>query len=271
MAVRAPEAFFLAAPHGQRFALLLAPGEAKSAILHLQPFAEELNKSRRNAVLAARALAEAGHAALILDLFGCGDSSGDFGDASWQDWLDDVVLGVQYLAARFPQSSLWLWGTRCGALLAAEAARRGLVSPAGFLFWQPVVSGKTFLQQFLRLKVAGEMLGGEAKGVMAELKACLAAGEAVEIAGYTLAPALAHGLAEAELLPPAKPARLVWFEVAARAEAPLPPAAQQRIAAWQAAGHTVEAAVVLAPSFWQTVEIEEAPALVAATVAALQP
>lgn len=64
--------------------------------------------------------------------------------------------------------------------MAAEAARR-LDLPTHLLFWQPVVSGKQFLQQFLRLKVAGEMMGGEAKGVMAAIKQQLAAGQAVEI------------------------------------------------------------------------------------------
>lgn len=265
------EALFLAAHQGQRFALLVSPpvSPPRGLVLHLQPFAEELNKSRRNAVLAARALAKRGHAVLLLDNFGCGDSTGDFGEARWQDWLDDVALGTTYLHERFGRLPLWLWGTRTGCLLATEAARQALVVPSGFLFWQPVLAGKTFLQQFLRLKVAGEMLGGDAKGVMSALKRQLAAGEAVEIAGYTLSSSLARGVENAELAPPPSPSRVVWFEIASRPDASLSPAAQQRLELWQKNGHRVEAAVIVAPAFWQTVEIEEAPALITATVASL--
>ncbi|MBK8384562.1 MAG: hypothetical protein IPL11_02315 [Candidatus Accumulibacter sp.] len=41
------------------------------------------NKSWRIVPLQARALATAGYAVLQIDLMGCGDSSGDFGDATW--------------------------------------------------------------------------------------------------------------------------------------------------------------------------------------------
>lgn len=265
----AAEAFFLPVAAAQRFCLYHPPaGEARGAFLYLHPFAEEMNKSRRMAALMARRLAESGHAVLQLDLAGCGDSSGDFGDASWQGWLQDVLSALDWLRARH-EAPLWLWGLRSGCLLAAEAARRFDI-PAHFLFWQPVVSGKPFLQQFLRLKVAGEMLGGEAKGVMADLKAQLAGGEPVEIAGYALSPALAQGLEATELAPPARPGRLVWFEVSAREGATLAPASTKRIEQWQAAGFSVTSAVLPAPSFWQTTEIEEAPALIDATLAALR-
>ncbi|MEW5781501.1 MAG: hydrolase 2, exosortase A system-associated [Pseudomonadota bacterium] len=265
----AAEAFFLPVAAAQRFCLYHAPaGEVRGAFLYLHPFAEEMNKSRRMAALMARRLAENGHAVLQLDLAGCGDSSGDFGDASWQGWLQDVLSALDWLRARH-EAPLWLWGLRSGCLLAAEAARRFDI-PAHFLFWQPVVSGKPFLQQFLRLKVAGEMLGGEAKGVMADLKAQLAGGEPVEIAGYTLSPALAQGLEGATLEPPRQAGKLLWFEVSSRADASLGPAAQNCLGQWQAAGFSVTSAVLPAPSFWQTTEIEEAPALIDATLAALR-
>jgi exosortase A-associated hydrolase 2 len=134
-----------------------------------------------------------------------------------------------------------------------------------------VTAGKVFLQQFLRLKVAGEMLGGESKGVMAGLKHSLASGEAVEIAGYSLSPALASGLETAELkpVPEPEPGKVIWFELSTRADATLVPVSIQRIEQWQAAGQTVHSAVLPAPTFWQTSEIEEAPALLDATLAAL--
>ncbi|MEP6965262.1 MAG: hydrolase 2, exosortase A system-associated, partial [Polaromonas sp.] len=119
-----------------------------------------MNKSRRMAALQARALAGAGFDVLQIDLLGCGDSSGDFGDATWQSWVSDVVQACHWLQNRSDMhdagstpAQLWLWGLRAGCLLAVEAARQ-LKRPCNFLFWQPPASGKTLLQQFLRLKVA---------------------------------------------------------------------------------------------------------------------
>jgi exosortase A-associated hydrolase 2 len=162
------------------------------------PFAEELNKSRRMAALQARAMAAAGYTVLQIDLLGCGDSSGDFGDATWEAWLADVELACDWLQQQ-TATPLWLWGQRTGCLLANEAANR-MQRPVNLLFWQPVVSGKQFLQQFLRLKLAAEILGGESKGVMERLRKQLQQGESVEVAGYLLSPALAAGLEKAELL-----------------------------------------------------------------------
>src|SRR5665647_2167413 len=104
-----PEAFFLPAgaaqttQSGQRFCLFYpaecgASGDAvRGLVLYIHPFAEEMNKARRMAALQARALAQAGYAVLQIDLLGCGDSSGDFGEATWKNWVRDVVQGCQWL------------------------------------------------------------------------------------------------------------------------------------------------------------------------------
>lgn len=265
----APEAFFLPVAAGQRFCLFHpARGSSKGALLYLHPFAEEMNKSRRMVALQARILAEHGYAVLQIDLHGCGDSSGDFGDATWQSWLQDVHDAHAWLRSK-TAAPLWLWGLRSGCLLAAEAAQQ-IDEPASFLFWQPVISGKQLLQQFLRLKVAGEMLAGDSKGVMEGLKQALTDGQTVEIAGYALSPGLACGLDAAELLPPPQVGRMIWFELSTRADATLAPASLKRLEQWQAASHATHNAVLPAPTFWQTVEIEEAPALLTATLAALE-
>lgn len=266
----APEAFFLPVADGQRLCLYHPPkgSAAKAAILYLHPFAEEMNKARRMAALQARMLADHGYAVLQIDLHGCGDSSGDFGDATWQRWLQDVQDAHVWLRSRC-QAPLWLWGLRAGCLLAAQSAMH-IDEPADFLFWQPVISGKQFLQQFLRLKVASELLAGDNKGVMAALKQQIAAGQPVDISGYRLAPGLAHGLQQAELLPPPRPGRLVWLELSTRAEATLMPASAKRLEEWQAAGHLISSHVAAGPSFWQTTEIEDAAALLSATLAALE-
>lgn len=276
------DAFFMPAgdePAGQRFCLYHQPAPGTAAlgsVVYVHPFTEEMNKSRRMAAMQSRALAQAGYAVLQVDLLGCGDSSGDFGDASWDDWVADVLRACQWLGER-SSAPLWLWGLRAGCLLAAQAARQ-LPTPCNFIFWSPTPSGKTQLQQFLRLKAAGDMLGGGAKGVTEGLRQQLAGGQTVEIAGYALSPGLAQGMEQAMLAPPAasqpslaQPGRLEWLEMSTREDATLSPVAQKAIEQWEQSGFAVRSHIVNGPSFWQTTEIEDAPALVAATLAAVTP
>ena len=282
-----PKAFFLPAElvgGGNRFCLFYSAecgqhdAVTRGLVLYIHPFAEEMNKARRMAALQARALAQAGFSVLQIDLLGCGDSSGDFGDAHWENWVRDVVQGCHWLRSHSNRHDailepvpLWLWGLRAGCLLAVEAAMQ-LNEACNFLFWQPPSSGKPLLQQFLRLKVAGDMLGGQSKGVMESMRQELAAGSAVEIAGYILNPGLASGLEQATLVPPVSQdptLRLEWFELSTREDADLSPVSAKTIAQWQQAGFSVGNHIVHGPAFWQTSEIEDAPALIAATTAAL--
>lgn len=274
---------FLPAASGTaaRFAVLHRPaGPLRGLVVYAHPFAEEMNKSRRMAAIQARALASRGFGVLIPDLLGCGDSGGDFGDASWTAWVDDIVHASQWLrgeAATWPDSvsggvrgpPLSLWGLRAGALLAAEAAAR-LGDVQQLVVWQPATSGKVVLQQFLRLQLAGELLGGQTRGGTDALKARLAAGQSVDLAGYRIAPELAQGLEGARLQPVPSVRRLHWLELSQRDDATLSPASATSVQAWQQAGAMVNALVVPGPTFWQTTEIEDAPALVAATLAALE-
>jgi exosortase A-associated hydrolase 2 len=264
------EAFFLPVPQGHRFCLLREPAPSvpvRGAVVYVHPFAEEMNKVRRMASLQAKAMAGAGYFVLQIDLHGCGDSSGDFGDASWERWIEDVAAACTRLRER-TDAELWLWGLRTGCLLATEAAKR-LDGPTHLLMWQPTLSGKQFLQQFLRLKVAGEMLAGESKGLMERLRLDLEHGKAVEVGGYRLSPGLAKGLELAELALPDSAMRVEWIEVSGRADGGLSPAAAMRLEKWRELGHAVRGHVACGPTFWQTTEIEDCPALVDATLAAM--
>lgn len=266
------EAFFMpVADGGQRFALHHPPagGAARSTVLYLPPFAEEANKVRRMAALQSRALAAAGHAVLQPDLLGCGDSSGEFEQASWSDWIDDACSAAAWLVGRYPGRPLWLWGARAGCLLASAVAERIDPTPR-LLLWAPVINGAAQLQQFLRIRLAAELVDGPAKGAMAQLKRQLDEGQPVDVAGYRLSAALAAGLGRARLQLPRTATRLVWFDVSSRDDAVLAPAAESWLGDCRAAGHQVQAGTVAGPAFWQTSEIELAPELLAATLAAIE-
>lgn len=240
---------------------------ARGAILFVPPFAEELNKSRRMVSLQARALAESGWHVLQLDLTGCGDSSGEFCDAAWDVWLDDLYVARRWLMANC-SGPRWLWGLRLGALLACASLERDPEASTGLLFWQPVVSGSLHLQQFLRVKVAGERVAsGREGGSTQSMLETLRAGNCVDVAGYDLPPTVALPMAEATLALPKTTAPIRWFEVSPRADAGLAPASMRIIETWKKLV-TIDFGIVQGPSFWQTQEIEDAPALLAATTRA---
>jgi len=262
------DGFFLPFRRGRRFCLLHSPASRtvdRGAILYIHPFAEEMNKSRRMAAVQARSLAQAGWTVLQVDLFGCGDSEGGFGEADWKIWVGDAVEAATWLRARSGVDPI-LWGLRIGCLIAAEAAREAK-SSAGLLFWQPIASGRQFLRQFLRVKLAGQIIGGDHPERMTtdQLHAQLRSGQPLEIAGYHLSPALASGLDAAELAPSESFGRIAWLEVANDENATLAPASRNRLDAWQSKGIRVHARAVAGPSFWQTQEISESPALIEAT------
>lgn len=261
--------FFLNSRSGQRFCVFHSPvGACRGAVLFVHPFAEEMNKSRRIVAQQARALAALGYGVLQLDLHGCGDSSGDFGEARWEQWENDLALGVAWLGERLGKP-VDLWCLRLGALLALDYAAKAAPGAVGRLvLWQPVLAGAPYLKQFLRLRVANDMLGAKAGGGVDALRAALHAGEALEIAGYELAPALAQAI-EARDAAALVPARRVvhWLEIVGDAERPLAPASARVLDGWRSAGIDVHAQTVVGQAFWATQEITECPALVNATCA----
>jgi exosortase A-associated hydrolase 2 len=246
------------------------PGIETGAFVYLHPFADEMNKTRRMAALQSRALAAAGWFVLQIDLFGCGDSDGDFGDATWSRWLDDIIEASSWLHRQCGFAPM-LWGTRLGCLLAAEASHR-MPSPPSLLFWQPVVSGKRFIQQFLRLKLATHLFGGddgERQGTE-QLRLQLGRGESIEIGGYDLSSALALAIDKSELSPPKMPARVAWFEIVGGPELSISPGLRSRVQTWQASGVPVDMHAIEGPAFWQTQELAECPGLITASVSAVE-
>jgi len=157
-----------------------------------------------------------------------------------------------------------------GALLAVAHAQTAPLAPERLLLWQPVTNGSGYLNGFLRLRLAGELLaGGSDSGGTDALREALAAGESLDIAGYTLNPRLAAGIdtADARALGPRCP--IAWFEVAASAGRPLPPAAVRVADTWRLQGSRVDVHLVQGAQFWAAPETVDCPALIDSTLAML--
>lgn len=263
------DAFFLPVGDASCFCVWRAPpsgAPVRGTIVHLPAFGEEMNKSRRMTALAARALGACGFAVLQLDPRGTGDSDGEFADATLERWTADLVAGIAWARTKV-HAPLWLWALRTGALFAAPVLA-SLGTPASMLLWQPVQSGAQFVTHLLRQKHAAD-LADAGPGALAALRDELTA-RPVDIGGYTITPALAGALNGATLaLSPGAVERVAWLELTSATPPTLSPAARTKVAALRSEGIPVAARAVGGPSFWQSVEIEEAPALIDATCAAL--
>lgn len=265
--------FFLPAQPGQRFCLFHQPAPdqpVRGAVLHVHPFAEEMNQTRRMAALQARAFAAQGYGVLQIDLYGCGDSSGDFRDARWSIWKQDLTLACDWLAQHM-SGPISLWGLRLGALLALNFSQDAAMPFERLILWQPVTNGKSHLNQFLRLRIASAMLADDASATSgiasssATLRAQLAAGTSVEVGGYEIAPELAAAidLQDIAACMPRCPAH--WFELTTAGM--LAPAVERQVQRWRDAGVQLQLHQVGGVPFWASSEIAECPAMLAATSA----
>jgi exosortase A-associated hydrolase 2 len=251
------DAYFLDGSRGRLATVEIAPARgarSHTVVLCCPPFAEEMNRTRRAVQLAARRMTAHGCTVLLADPYGTGDSEGDFGAATWEGWRDDLQAVAAWARAQ-RASRVALWGVRLGAVLALELAPA--LSCEHLLLWQPVAKGAVFLNQFLRLRVAADMLAADGASSVEALRAELAGGGSVEIAGYTLSPALARAVdgAELEALAGRATPPIDWLEAVANAERPLAPASRALLERWQAAGVRVQPHAAVALPFWSTAEI----------------
>ena len=263
------DVFFLNGSGGPLFCIYHRAAKRRHpplGLIYVPPFAEEMNRARRMAALQARRLAKLGIDVLLLDLFGTGDSAGEFGDASWEIWREDLKAAMSWLATR-TDGQVGLWGLRLGALLAADVAAEDPSRITRLVLWQPVLSGDRYLTQFLRLRLAASLDKSTNRETTKDLRARLSAGEALEVAGYQLTAALAREIGSRKLAaflhdtagPP-----LLWLEVAAEAAATLT-AASQDVVDTVGRVRPVLARSVLGEPFWTIQETTIAPGLLEAT------
>lgn len=258
----APEPFF-AVIHGERLFCVLHPaqGETRLAALFVPPFAEEANKTRHLANRQARNFAAHGITALLVDPYGTGDSAGSFADATWARWCHDIAGAVAWLEAA-GYTSIIPWCARLGAALARSAGLLERGDP--IVLWQPVFSGRSHLNQFFRLRLAGDMTGSN-RVSRADLEAALARDGYLDVGGYRLNRELVDAIQALDTAPPAPSAPVGWFDVSAAAEPALSRGARETVARWQANGCAVTAAAVNGDPYWATQELGFAPDLIETT------
>jgi exosortase A-associated hydrolase 2 len=247
---------FLEGRQGPLFILRRGPDRARHCVILVPPFAEEMNKARRNLTLLSQGLARNGITTLLPDLYGTGDSGGDFVDADWSLWQDDLVRTATW-CRRSIGPIRGLLSIRLGCALACdERVLAAMPELSHSVFWQPVLDGSRFLNQFLRLRVAASM-ARDARESIADLRRELTEKGEVEVAGYRVSRRLAEELDrlhEPSVLP--KQLGVVdWFEVVRQSGQDLPASSLRVIEAWNEGGRRVQAHACAGEPFWTSTEI----------------
>ena len=158
------------------------------AVLVVPPFAEEMNKCRRMISVCCQGLSQAGFTTIVPDLYGTGDSAGEFHEARWHGWREDLAATAGWLNEQ--GATLYgVLGVRLGCLLATDWLAAADAAPEQVVFWQPVKDLEACLKPLLRARVVQSQMR-DVKESVASLLETLAAGGDVVAAGYRLPAAL---------------------------------------------------------------------------------
>lgn len=265
------DARFIEGLRGKLFVLLRKPRrqETGRCVLIVPPFAEEMNKSRRMFTEVAQGLVARGVAAVLPDLYGTGDSEGEFREADWEVWKDDLVRTASWAAEQGWAVSALLC-LRLGCILGAQVAATLPQPLERSVFWQPVLDGERFMTQFLRLRVAASMMEDRKESVT-NLRARLRRGEYLEVAGYELDSRILEQVDQARLGAALHEqlGELYWMEIVRDADLRMPASSAKVIEGAAGKLRSIRGETVAGEPFWASTEIVRLPALVERTVRAL--
>ena len=175
-------------------------------VLLCQPIGKEYILAHRALRRLAERLSLLGLHVLRFDYYGCGDSSGEFTEASVDHWISDIVAGMNELSAGCGTQQVWTVGLRLGASLAFRAASE-FGNIESMVLWDPIWVGKAYTDELMQSHQ--QWLNGS----FAKPKPIPGANlndSGREALGFTLSKSLRTGLAELDLLDvDKKPARHV--------------------------------------------------------------
>lgn len=227
-----------------------------TAILCLPSITEELNLARAVVAKQAHIFATQGIATVILDYTGTGDSEGEFEQMTCNDWLADIIHTGEWMVAQGVKRII-LWGVRFGSLLAL--AHQPLLTDKlpimAQLHWKPVMNGKQFASQFLRIKQANSMMSNSAEKT--NWREHILAGNTVEVAGYPLTASLLNSMEALKVSADFQPSTpFIWIELATNAPTP---AVTRYMDNWPS--DTCQLQCINTPAFWQIPEVFDLPEL----------
>jgi exosortase A-associated hydrolase 2 len=238
------QAFFLSGRRGE-LACRYWPGDAgRAPVLLVPPLHEEMNRARVQLRRIGEYLQARGHSVLLGDLYGSGDSAGEFGEATLSQWQDDVETLLGHLLEHHARTPVPV-ALRGGALLIPHDCARWI---ACF----PLQSGQQQIQQWLRQRLYVARFQGEDIDREALLARWRSSG--IEVGGYALSPSLLGEL-ETASLPPLMDTQTAALVIEWQQPQPSPAFAEavaRGALGWRS---------LPGPAFWQTAETRVIEAL----------
>ena len=223
-------------------------------------FCDAFEDERRTTCLAmtrlAREVAARGFAALRFDYWGCGDSPGDFADATVSTRLADIRSASAFLRAEAGVRKLCLLGLRFGATLASQAAE-GTADCAALVLIQPEPDGKAYVDSLIKRKLVRGMItraqGGEQVGG--------AGADVIDLDGYALTQRTVKEMRECIIAPGRVAFRGPVLVVQISFNESIRPEARAVCAAYEGAGAKVDVRALVMPPLWSRIDVTATEAL----------
>jgi len=154
-AIKETHLFFEAGEH-RLFGVYYEPKTRRKnlSFLFVHAFGEEKLWAQRVFVNYARKLSADGYGALRFDLFGHGDSEGDFRDATVNGWLRDIGHAWRTVNDMSGGSGqIGIIGVRLGATLGIMASE-SIENVKAVVAWEPIVDGAKYASEIVRSNIA---------------------------------------------------------------------------------------------------------------------
>jgi hypothetical protein len=113
------------------------------------PGPQEYNMSHWAFRRLASMLSREGFPALRFDYFGTGDSMGETGDGSVEEWASDIGVAAQEVLDLSGARTVSIVGMRLGGTLSLKASTRCTLED--IVLWDPVVSGVAYVEELIQL------------------------------------------------------------------------------------------------------------------------
>ena len=150
------QADYFEVPGAHLYTVLHPVADPVARVLLAGPFASERHNSYGPWVRWARYLAARQIEVLRYDYRGIGESTGNFDEMTFEDWLEDILLLAGWMSRRLPRAPLILHGLEVGSLLAGKAFDAGIGD--ALLLWSPPANANQALRATLLRWVGLEQL-----------------------------------------------------------------------------------------------------------------
>ena len=231
--------------------MLYLPAEddpSRPAVVLCNAFADERKSSCLAMVRLARRLASSGFPTLRFDYAGCGDSPGEFVDATVLTRIADIDVAAECAKEQTGRRQICLCGLRLGATLAARAAQ-ARTDVVALALIEPISDGGGYIDGQVRRKLVRQMMtSGQADGHGEQ-------DDIVDLDGYALRPSTIEELRGLNLQQTTFAGPVLIVQASFNEKIRRDTAAG--VSACGSAGARVDVRALVLPPFWGRIDIAD--------------